>query len=282
VIFGIDVSHRQSGLDWSEINPSVQNAPRICDFAFVKLTEGATFNDPYANTHAKKASAVGIPFGYYHYARPEVDDAIQEAQAFAEALKRAPVPHLRPVLDIEHRGTAKDLTRWALSWCHHVEDLTGLRPIIYTYRSFTTVFNNNPIILPSITHSITRRIADYDLWLADYRTNDDHGHLVRDVVFEEDADADGPFGVPIMHQFTGTGRVNGYHGDIDRNSALSLKPLRVGYRRPTVWDTTGLKQRIKTLEDALATERYISRSFRDKLSELRVNWSKLEKGLTDV
>lgn len=235
--YGIDVSHRQKALDWP-----IAAASGLVDFAFIKLTEGATWKDPFSYTHAVNARRAGVPCGPYHYARPELDDARLEATEFAVRLtdierdRNAPF-ELRPVLDFEHRGSTKSQTQWALDWYNRVEELTGYKAILYTYYNFARVFK------PSVSH--------IDLWLADYRK-----------LSLSTSEAVKPFGKPLIHQFTGTGRVPGYSRDIDRNVAPDLDVLR---NEPVVIDLS-----------------VTVRELREELRQARLSADQMDKAYTTL
>ena len=83
---GIDVSHHQGLIDWSEVAGSGQR------FAFAKATEGSTFVDPNYAFNKSEAEMAGILFGAYHFARPDgaTNDAIVEADHFVDAAQLEP------------------------------------------------------------------------------------------------------------------------------------------------------------------------------------------------
>ena len=201
--FGIDVSHRQRDLDWR-----AAAATGKCAFAWIKIQEGATWNDPYCIEHLIRATQAGVPSGAYHYARPEADDALDEAHAFVMRYRfiqdQANHPFkLRPWLDFEHRGTTQDASKWLLDWCQYVTQELGTKPIVYTYYNFAGVFD--------------ARVGGIDLALADYRRTSTGTEKIVP-----------PFNRrPLVHQFTGTGRIAGYSRDIDRDFAPSLEPLMI-------------------------------------------------------
>ena len=60
---GIDVSHHQGVIDWSQVAGSGQR------FAIAKATEGRTFVDPNYAFNKTGAEMSGLVFGAYHFAR---------------------------------------------------------------------------------------------------------------------------------------------------------------------------------------------------------------------
>jgi GH25 family lysozyme M1 (1,4-beta-N-acetylmuramidase) len=128
-IHGIDVSHHQDLIDWTQVAASGQR------FVFAKATEGRTFVDPMYTTNKAGAEANGIAFGAYHFAQPDdgIDDAIREADHFVDTAQLAQ-GNLLPVLDIERTGglSQAEITSWILTWLGRVTERLGVRPMVYT------------------------------------------------------------------------------------------------------------------------------------------------------
>jgi GH25 family lysozyme M1 (1,4-beta-N-acetylmuramidase) len=126
---GIDVSHHQNAIDWTQVAASGVR------FAIAKATEGTGYIDPLFATNRAEAMAAGIVFGAYHFARPDLHpfDAIPEADHFVDTAQLAP-GNIVPVLDLERSGdlTPAALTDWVLQWLGEVTARTGVRPMVYT------------------------------------------------------------------------------------------------------------------------------------------------------
>ena len=126
---GIDVSHHQGVIDWSQVAGSGQR------FAIAKATEGRTFVDPNYAFNKAGAEVSGLVFGAYHFARPDdtPNDAIIEADHFVDVAQLEP-GNLIPVLDIERTGglSQAQLTQWILTWLSRVTERLGVRPMVYT------------------------------------------------------------------------------------------------------------------------------------------------------
>jgi lysozyme len=126
---GIDVSHHQGVIDWSQVAGSGKR------FAFAKATDGRTFYDPNYAFNKAEAEASGVVFGAYHFARPDdtLNDAILEADHFVNVAQLEP-GNLIPVLDIERTGglSKARVTEWILVWLDRVTQRLGVRPMIYT------------------------------------------------------------------------------------------------------------------------------------------------------
>lgn len=130
---GIDVSHWQGTIGWAKVKRAGVS------FAFAKATEGQTFVDGQYQRNRSRADAVGLRFGAYHYAQPDLgrNDAVREADHFVRTAGLQG-RHLLPVLDLEvHNGLSHDdLGAWTRTWLQRVESQLGVKPMIYTSPSF--------------------------------------------------------------------------------------------------------------------------------------------------
>jgi GH25 family lysozyme M1 (1,4-beta-N-acetylmuramidase) len=126
---GIDVSHHQNAIDWTQV------AGSGIRFAIAKATEGTGYIDPLFSTNRADAMAAGITFGAYHFARPDLHpfDPVPEADHFVDTAQLAP-GNILPVLDLERSGNLSpaELTDWVLQWLGRVTERTGVHPIVYT------------------------------------------------------------------------------------------------------------------------------------------------------
>jgi lysozyme len=155
---GIDVSHHNGAPDWSKVQ---QDGVR---FVIAKATEGTTFQDPNYPTNKRQLEALALPFGAYHFARPDksAGDAVAEADHFV-AYARLTGKNLVPVLDLEATGGlgTRRLTTWVKDWLDQVHAKLGVRALIYTTASFWKTYMGN-----------SRWFADHGhrLWVAHWTT----------------------------------------------------------------------------------------------------------------
>jgi GH25 family lysozyme M1 (1,4-beta-N-acetylmuramidase) len=126
---GIDVSHHQDAIDWTQV------AGSGIRFAIAKASEGTGYIDPLFSTNRADAMAAGITFGAYHFARPDLHpfNPVLEADHFVDTAQLAP-GNILPVLDLERAGdlSPTELTDWVLQWLDRVTERTGVRPMVYT------------------------------------------------------------------------------------------------------------------------------------------------------
>ncbi len=154
-IRGIDVSHHQGKINWSDVrHAEIGNEP--VSFVFIKATEGADLIDEAFDRNFREAQTNGLIRGAYHYFQPGTS-AHAQADHFIRRVKLE-VGDLPPVLDLETTGklSAPALRDSALVWLRLMERHYGVKPILYTYHNFKTEFLNTPAF------------DDYPYWIAHY------------------------------------------------------------------------------------------------------------------
>ncbi len=196
-LLGIDVSHHQGTINWT----NVYNDGKV--FAFVKATEGFTYDDPEFISNMNNGTAAQVVMGAYHFARPDNNSAVNEANHFVGvAGSYIGQGFLPPVLDLEDPNTSyhltqhfssSQLTNWVQTWLTRVENLTGVRPIIYTNSNLAGYLENS--------------INSYDLWIA--KPDDDPDSIPSNL---------GVWTTWKFKQYSWHGSVNGIAGEVDLNS----------------------------------------------------------------
>ena len=133
---GMDVSGYQGEVDW--------DAARADDaqFAYVKATEGTTFQNANYKPQYDGAAGAGILHGAYHFALPDRDPAADQAAYFVAhgGSWTADGKTLPPMLDIEDNPygdqcyglSTTDMTAWVKAFSDTVHAKTGRFPTIYT------------------------------------------------------------------------------------------------------------------------------------------------------
>jgi Glycosyl hydrolases family 25/Putative peptidoglycan binding domain len=91
------------------------------DVAFVKLTEGTTYANPYADADCEGFRAAGLEVVPYHFARPESNAWQSEADWFAQHIG-ASFADCRRALDLEDGSTMgwTTLAHWVQGFIGHV------------------------------------------------------------------------------------------------------------------------------------------------------------------
>ncbi|MBS1954391.1 MAG: glycoside hydrolase family 25 protein [Cyanobacteria bacterium SZAS-4] len=151
---GIDVSIYQGKIDWQRVKQAG------IKFAFVKATEGATFQDKLFKENIRAAQSAGISCGAYHFFRPKTPIGPQ-VDNFINSIRSAGVTVL-PALDLEVPADWRNIPRGdrinlVIEWLERVKSVLGIPPIIYLSSSF-----------PGDVLTDAHELAAYPLWLAHY------------------------------------------------------------------------------------------------------------------
>ena len=161
MIPGVDVSHWQVEIDWSEAKRAGVK------FAFLKATEfpdkkTTLYIDERLYENIQGCAANGIYWSAYHFFRTHIDPIIQ-AQVFVETVGE--FTSLPPVLDLEVAGSkGEKLNLKVRQFLDEVERLTNRKPIIYTSGGFWRSY----MMYEKRVHADWAR--EYPLWMAQYTT----------------------------------------------------------------------------------------------------------------
>ncbi len=160
-ILGVDVSSYEGTINWTKVKASG------ITFAFAKATEGVGLTDSYFAGNEVNGNAAGVVMGAYHFAHPENNTPVAEANYFLSvAGSYIKACHLPPVLDLEDPPsgpslsayfTADSLTAWVQVWMTTVKTATGIAPIIY--------------IGPSNASFVKSSLNTWGLWIDDYNSS---------------------------------------------------------------------------------------------------------------
>lgn len=186
-IRGIDVSYYQQTINWAQVKSSG------IQFAFIRASDGATFQDPKFQQNWTAAKSAGVARGAYQFFRPN-QDPIAQADLLLSMMGPLQPGDLPPVIDVEVTGNLPPATvaQKVSQWIARVEGATGRKPIIYTGRFF---WDDNVQ---------STAFSSYPLWHAQYTTN-----TCPNI---SSAWSDWHF-----FQFTDSGSVPGVPGPVDTN-----------------------------------------------------------------
>lgn len=204
---GIDVSNNNGAVNWAKAKADG------VDFAWVKATEGRTFNDSHLLDNLFGARKVGINVGAYHYAQPASNSAESEADHFLRAYRAHP-GDLLPVLDFEVPGgmSPRAMSAWAARWMDLVQQGLHVEAVLYTYPYF---------LRDKMDAGMLR---GRKLWYADYTGTPGKFKYAS---FAKGLDI-------VAQQYTSSGHVNGVNGRVDMNYAKSLGPITAPSRKQKV------------------------------------------------
>lgn len=187
---GIDISKWQAGIDLSKIDT---------DFVICKATEGVGYTDKNCDGFYQQAKRLGKKLGVYHFARPDLgNSATAEADWFVRETKGY---HKEAILVLDWESGDLGNISWANAWLDRVYEKTGVKPIIYMSASIMRQYDWSSVVN-----------ADYGLWVANYGSNNGQP---QESVFDR---------YPLKYwsfyalwQYTSTGKLSGYSGNLDLN-----------------------------------------------------------------
>ena len=188
---GIDISNHQAGLDLAKVS---------ADFVICKATEGTGFVDPYCNGFIQRAKSLGRKTGVYHYATGK-STGKEEADFFYKNI-RGYIKQSVLVLDWEGKAIEKG-PGYAKAFLDRIYELTGVKPLIYMSNSVVNSYDWTKVVQ-----------ADYGLWNAGYFAGD------QTMGYTPDAPVYGSLGAwktCAMYQYTSSGRLPGWSGNLDLN-----------------------------------------------------------------
>ena len=210
---GIDIASHQAGIDVANVS---------ADFVFVKATQGTWYKNQLPSkgydyaAWGDKTLASGRLLGFYHYA--EGGDPIKEAEYFYNAIKAYKG---RAVVALDWEGEDNKLfgTGFDVQWCKRfldrIAELMEAKPLIYMSKSTTRMCDWSSVA------------TSYPLWVAQYASNNTTGYQSNPWT---DSYSFGAWAKPLIFQYSATGRVDGYEGDLDldlfygsRNSWVALQ-----------------------------------------------------------
>lgn len=197
---GIDISNHQAGLNLAAVP---------CDFVICKATEGTTFVDKYCDGFVQKAISLGKPFGVYHFASGK-SSGRQEAEFFYNNIKGYVGKGIL-VLDWEGNAVKRGVS-YAKEFLDRLQELTGVKALLYTYNNCVNSYDWSPVVK-----------GDYGLWNAGYYAG------YQTMGYNPNAPLKGGTGAwpgAAMYQYTSSGRLPGYSGNLD---------LDVFYGDRTAW-----------------------------------------------
>jgi lysozyme len=185
---GIDVSHYQGDIDWSEVAKQGD-----VSYVYIKATEGASLVDDRYEYNIAEARKYGLKVGSYHFFRGNV--SVEEQIANMVSTVRKDRQDLIPIVDVEHtNGVSSSVFLSRLhQFMEAVRKHYGVSPMLYTFVNF---YNK---------HLHGNGFDGYPLMIAFYR---DDQPLLND---------ERPYAI---WQYTARGRIPGIRGNVDRSKFM--------------------------------------------------------------
>ena len=192
---GIDISSYQGGMDVAAVC-----SKNDLEFVIVKATEGLHLVDAYCDRFITELERVNILWGFYHFARN--NDPAEEAAYFYRQTRNY-FKHGIPVLDIED-SAIPDWSAYAKKFCDYIHTMSGVYPMVYCSAGSCWRFSDNDVF---------KHCA---LWVAGYPRKVGYW---SDRILEEFDYSIYPWAQASAWQFSGTGDIYGYNGNVDLDFA---------------------------------------------------------------
>jgi GH25 family lysozyme M1 (1,4-beta-N-acetylmuramidase) len=182
-LFGIDISHYQEKIDWSEMRTS----HHPIEYVFIRSTMGINGKDKRFKENWESAKQHHYIRGAYHYYRPD-ENADEQFENYKSTVNLDEGDFI-PILDIEKESKfgSDSLRNGVLRWLSLAEAEYGVKPMIYTGLSF-------------YQNILKGYVGDYPLWIAAYSGK--HGLKNEEWIF---------------HQFTEKVKIKGIGPTVDGN-----------------------------------------------------------------
>lgn len=187
-----------NGIDVSPWQPADITALVDYDFVIIKATEGTSFVSPRCDSQYQAAKKRGKLLGVYHFASGL--DPVAEANFFVDNVQGY-IGEAILVLDWEANAISKGAD-YVRKFCNQVKARTQVPPVIYGSASPLGAAG-----IPAVAAEV-----DSGLWVAAYPNSNPSGF--RD---------EGMLLGGVIRQYSSTGRLDGYAGNLDLNSS-SLTP----------------------------------------------------------
>lgn len=155
-MYGIDISNHNR--EFVLNNNMGKHLFATADFVWLKATEGKSFVDKSVGAYVEKAYLTDKDVvGFYHYARPDLNDYAEEAEHFCKEVRRLSQDLFSVILlALDWEGLSLSYpTEWALGWLNCVKDKMGIAPLVYLSESVANSSQWNGIVA-----------EDYGLWVA--------------------------------------------------------------------------------------------------------------------
>ena len=200
-VLGIDVSHYQDDkqpINWKEVQKS--NHLKI-DFVYIRTTMGKDGTDNSFNNNIQELTQLEMPFGIYHYFRPN-EPAIEQFENFKK--HNTILGKLPPAVDVEENSKFghKHFKKELLTFLKLIEKEYSIKPIIYAPQKFYNLY-------------LWNNFQKYDFWIA-------RQHGINKFP-ENNITGKTPvllgFKCPIIWQYSGTGTISGIDAKVDLNIA---------------------------------------------------------------
>lgn len=193
---GIDVSSWQTGMDIATVCKK-----NNLSFAICKATEGLAIVDSMCDRFVSELKRLGKCWGFYHFARN--NDPVKEADYFYKHTSNYFGIGV-PVLDIEDSSIG-NWSAYAKRFADRIHELSSVWPMIYVSAGSCYRFSDTDVF------------KNCALWVAGYPRKISYW---SDSTVNEFDYSIYPWEQASIWQFSGTGDIYGYNGNVDLDIAF--------------------------------------------------------------
>lgn len=130
-LYGVDVSSYQGTINWDTLNAST-------NFAVMRASLGASSRDAQLTRNQSEARRVGMRRGYYHFAYPQSNTALSEANWFVSQVGTV---QSGEILVLDYEQDLGNQVAWCKTFLDRVYTLTGVKPLIYLNLSTVNAYD---------------------------------------------------------------------------------------------------------------------------------------------
>jgi GH25 family lysozyme M1 (1,4-beta-N-acetylmuramidase) len=207
------------------------------NFVILKASEGNGYTDPKFTQYQLEARRVGLPLGFYHFARPDLKN-IPEAEA-AWFLKVCGELKGGEFLCLDYEATwTGGVVDWCLKFLDYVNTITGVKCFVYLNQALIKKYDWKPVV-----------DGDYPLWVAAYTFDPNNNTFVT-----------GKWPNAAMQQWSNKQIVPGISGGVDGDVFFgTIKSLvKYGYVPPTPPEVPSTPPTVPQNSDSLDLEKKIN------------------------
>lgn len=192
-------------IDTSAYKKDITGTSVAIDGVYTRATHSNNYVDPSCDPIVQWAIKRKKVWGVYHFACNKISSATNQADFFVNNC----LGYVgKGLLILDWEGEDNDVTNvaWALAWLKRVEARTGVKPLIYMSSSVTHEADWSPVIKNG-NGLIVAAYVENNTPISNFAMDSKRCPSVK---------WDGVVG-PVMWQFTSTGRLTGYGGNLDCN-----------------------------------------------------------------
>ena len=259
---GIDIASYQAGINVSSTGVD-------CDFVIIKATQGTSYINPDFERAYSQALNAGRCLGIYHYASGT--GAKAEVDFFLKVIGNR-VGQAILCLDWEYsEGGGENYQfgnpAYAKEWLDYLYSKTGVRGFLYTSKSVCRSADWSAVA------------PTYPLWCAQYANMNPTGYQSNPWT---DDKGWGAWNKATIYQYSGTGKISGYSGNVDLNIAYLTRTEWINYAKGKATSTTPSKSIAQVAKEVIDGKWGNGNDRKAKLEAAGYNYNEVQKKVNEL